>query len=119
MSRANSIFSDIFLCLYREYAAPGELFSAILVRFDRVRDYKSVAHPTKMITQLRIIDVVTRWVSLYPGDFAGLITRSAKREEVKAGNEESEVESRKLEAFPQEGDSRFCWLRTGPLFALT
>jgi hypothetical protein len=34
-----------------------------------------------------------------------------KREEVKAGSEKSEVCH--AEAFPQEGDGRFCWLRTG------
>ena len=68
-------FSDIFLCLYRKFAAPGELFSAILLRLDRARDDKAAHYLTKTATQLRIIEVVAKWVSLYPGDFARPTTR--------------------------------------------
>lgn len=75
LSRADNNFSDIFLCLYRKFAAPGDLFSAILVRLDRVRDDKSAHYLTKTATQLRIIEVVAKWVSLYPGDFARPRTR--------------------------------------------
>jgi hypothetical protein len=46
----------------------------------------------------------------------GRSRQSANREEVKAGSEKSEV--CRAEAFPQEGDGRLCWLRTGPLFTL-
>lgn len=77
LSRADNNFSDIFLCLYRKFAAPGDLFSAILVRLDRVRDNKSAHHLTKTATQLRIIEVVAKWVSLYPGDFARPTTRQS------------------------------------------
>lgn len=75
LSRADNNFSDIFLCLYRKLAAPGQLFSAILVRLDRVRDDKDVHYLSKTATQLRIIEVVAKWVSLYPGDFARPTTR--------------------------------------------
>lgn len=75
LSRADNNFSDIFLCLYRKFAAPGELFSAILLRLDRVRDDKTAHYLTKTATQLRIIEVVAKWVSLYPGDFARPTTR--------------------------------------------
>ncbi|UNI20211.1 hypothetical protein JDV02_006320 [Purpureocillium takamizusanense] len=75
LSRADNNFSDIFLCLYRKFAAPGELFSAILLRLDRVRDDKTSHYLTKTATQLRIIEVVAKWVSLYPGDFARPTTR--------------------------------------------
>lgn len=75
LSRADNNFSDIFLCLYRKFAAPGVLFSAILVRLDRVRDDKTAHYLNKTATQLRIIEVVARWVSLYPGDFARPTTR--------------------------------------------
>ncbi|KAH7366833.1 RasGEF domain-containing protein [Plectosphaerella cucumerina] len=75
MSRADNNFLEIFLCLYRKFAAPGELFSAILFRLDKVRDDKSAHYLTKTATQLRIIEVVARWVSLYPGDFARPATR--------------------------------------------
>lgn len=75
LSRVDNNFSDVFLCLYRKFAAPGELFSAILVRLDKVRDDKAAHYLTKTATQLRIIEVVAKWVSLYPGDFARSATR--------------------------------------------
>ena len=75
LTKADNSFSDIFLCLYRKFAAPGQLFSAVLVRLDRVRDEKGVHYLTKTATQLRIIEVVAKWVSLYPGDFARMTTR--------------------------------------------
>jgi hypothetical protein len=75
MSRADNQFTDIFLCLYRKFAAPGELLQAILVRLDQVRDDKT-AHPlSTTATQLQMIEVVAKWVSLYPGDFARPATR--------------------------------------------
>lgn len=70
MSRADSNFSDIFLCLYRKFAAPGVLFSSILARLDRVKDDKSVHYLSKTSTQLRVIEVAAKWVGAYPGDFA-------------------------------------------------
>jgi hypothetical protein len=70
MSRADSNFSDIFLCLYRKFAAPGELFDAILARLDRIAEDKNIHYLTRTATQLRIITVVAKWVTSYPGDFA-------------------------------------------------
>ena len=75
LSRADNNFSDVFLCLFRKFATPGELFAAILTRLDRVRDDKTAHYLSKTATQLRIIEVVAKWVSLYPGDFARLATR--------------------------------------------
>lgn len=75
LSKADSNFSDIFLCLYRKFAAPGELFSAILLRLDRVREDKAAHYLSRTATQLRMIEVVAKWVSLYPGDFARPATR--------------------------------------------
>ncbi|KAH6996769.1 ras guanine nucleotide exchange factor domain-containing protein [Ilyonectria destructans] len=75
LSRADNNFSDIFLCLYRKFAAPGELFSAILTRLDHVREDKTAHYLSKTATQLRIIEMVAKWVSLYPGDFARHATR--------------------------------------------
>ncbi|KAF7562716.1 hypothetical protein G7046_g1415 [Stylonectria norvegica] len=83
LSRADNNFSDIFLCLYRKFAAPGELFSAILTRLDRVRDDKTAHYLSKTATQLRIIEVVDKWVSLYPGDFARPMTRRNLEEFIK------------------------------------
>lgn len=70
MSRADSNFADIFLCLYRKFAAPSELFNAILNRLEAVAGDKNTHYLTRTATQLRIITVVAKWVSTYPGDFA-------------------------------------------------
>jgi RasGEF domain/RasGEF N-terminal motif len=70
MSKADSNFADIFLCLYRKFAAPGELFSAILGRLEQVAKDSSMHYLTRTGTQLRVISVVAKWVSSYPGDFA-------------------------------------------------
>jgi RasGEF domain/RasGEF N-terminal motif len=75
MSKADSNFADIFLCLYRKFAAPGELFSAILGRLEHVAKDNSMHYLTRTGTQLRIITVVAKWVSSYPGDFASPQTR--------------------------------------------
>ncbi|KAK1728097.1 hypothetical protein CaCOL14_000604 [Colletotrichum acutatum] len=83
MTKADNNFSDVFLCLYRKFAAPGELFSAILTRLDRVRDDKAAHYLSKTATQLRIIEVVAKWVSLYPGDFARSGTRRNLEEFIK------------------------------------
>lgn len=74
-SKADSNFSDVFLCLYRKFAAPSELFSAIFTRFERVREDKPTHYLTKTATQLRIIESVAKWVSSYPSDFARPATR--------------------------------------------
>lgn len=75
MTRADNNFADIFLCLYRKFAAPGQLFSAILTRLERGKEDKSAHYLGKKATQMRIIEVVARWVSLYPGDFARPTTK--------------------------------------------
>lgn len=75
MSKADSNFSDIFLCLYRKFAAPGELFSAILGRLEQVAKDNSMHYLTRKGTQLRVITIVAKWVSSYPGDFASPQTR--------------------------------------------
>ncbi|ATY64418.1 RAP guanine nucleotide exchange factor 4 [Cordyceps militaris] len=77
LSRADNNFSDIFLCLYRKFTTPTELFAAILARLDRVRDDKTAHYLSKTATQLRIIEVIAKWVSLYPGDFAKISTRKS------------------------------------------
>lgn len=76
-TRADHAFGDVFLCLYRKLAPPARLFSAVLERLDRVRDDRAAHYLTKTATQLRIIEVVAKWVSLYPGDFARPRTRRA------------------------------------------
>jgi hypothetical protein len=74
MSRADNNFSDIFLCLYRKFAAPAELFDAIIGRFDRIAEDKNTHYLIRTATQLRIVTVVAKWVTTYPGDFASPAT---------------------------------------------
>ncbi|KAI3327990.1 ras GEF [Xylariaceae sp. AK1471] len=70
LSRADQNFADVFLCLYRKFATPGELFAAILTRLDGIKDDKSIHYLTKTTTQLRTIEAVAKWVATYPNDFA-------------------------------------------------
>ncbi|KAI0402126.1 RAP guanine nucleotide exchange factor 4 [Xylaria palmicola] len=70
LSKADHNFASVFLCLYRKFATPGELFSAILARLDTLKEDKSIHYLTKTTTQLRIIEVVAKWVANYPNDFA-------------------------------------------------
>lgn len=70
MCKADTNFSDIFLCLYRKFAAPSELLSAILIRFKFIMEDEHAHYLTQMAAQLRVIAVIVRWLSSYPGDFA-------------------------------------------------
>ncbi|EPE06255.1 ras guanyl-nucleotide exchange factor [Ophiostoma piceae UAMH 11346] len=75
MSRADFNFQDVFLCLYRKFAAPNELLAAIIVRLDKTWDDKTTHFLERTATQFRYIEVIARWVSLYPGDFARPLSR--------------------------------------------
>ncbi|PBP21338.1 RasGEF domain-containing protein [Diplocarpon rosae] len=76
MTRADHNFSDIFLCLYRKFAAPGELFDAIIDRLERIADDRYTHYLTRTMTQFRIITVLAKWATNYPGDFANPTTGS-------------------------------------------
>ncbi|EAQ86607.1 hypothetical protein CHGG_07860 [Chaetomium globosum CBS 148.51] len=80
MSKADQNFADVFLCLYRKFAAPHELLSAIRTRLGPVRTDRAVEHLVKIETQMRTIEVVAKWLSLYPGDFARSATRRSLEE---------------------------------------
>jgi len=70
MSRADQSFADVFLCLYRKFATPGELLSAISSRLVAAGDDKTSQYITRTATQLRIIEALAKWVATYPNDFA-------------------------------------------------
>ncbi|KAI0198715.1 RAP guanine nucleotide exchange factor 4 [Astrocystis sublimbata] len=70
LSKADQNFGGLFLCLYRKFATPGELFAGILTRLEVLKDDKSIHYLTKTTTQLRMIEVAARWVATYPNDFA-------------------------------------------------
>ncbi|RKF64400.1 putative ras guanyl-nucleotide exchange factor [Erysiphe neolycopersici] len=71
MSRSDKNFIDIFLCIYRKFATPGELLSGILARLDMISNDNDIHVLTKAERQFRILNVFSKWISAYPGDFAG------------------------------------------------
>ncbi|KAK5660934.1 hypothetical protein OQA88_12308 [Cercophora sp. LCS_1] len=83
MTRVDNNFADIFLCLYRKFAAPHELLSAIITRLDRVKEDKSSQFLVRTEVQMRMIEVIAKWVSSYPGDFARPPTRKGLQELVR------------------------------------
>ncbi|PGH19090.1 hypothetical protein AJ79_00124 [Helicocarpus griseus UAMH5409] len=74
MSKQDAKFASIFLCLYRKFATPARLLSALLTRFEKIG---SAPSPLLMrhADHLRLLNVMSQWVSEYPGDFAGPKTR--------------------------------------------
>ncbi|KAL1854610.1 hypothetical protein Plec18167_003273 [Paecilomyces lecythidis] len=74
MSKQDSKFSAIFLCLYRKFAAPGTLLNTLISRFEKT-ERSPAAQLSKSADQLRLLNVVGQWVSEYPGDFAYPKTR--------------------------------------------
>lgn len=69
LSKSDSNFAAIFLCLYRKFATPGELLEALLVRFEQL-DLAESQHMIRISTQLRHLSILTQWVLGYPSDFA-------------------------------------------------
>ena len=67
-------FIAIFLCFYRKFAAPSELIVALVARFEALHDSEPV-QSTRVTGQLRCLNVVSQWMSEYPGDFAHPQTR--------------------------------------------
>ncbi|OTB05326.1 hypothetical protein M426DRAFT_10653 [Hypoxylon sp. CI-4A] len=110
MSRADYNFLEIFLCLYRKFATPWHLFSSLLSRLDRVKDDKSIHYLVKTSTQLRIIEVIAKWVTTYPGDLARPATKRKLEEFVKHLSTEpifaasAQLMRRTLEHGPLEAD---------------
>ena len=74
MSKSDTKFRAVFLCLYRKFAAPGELMSAIIGRFEDVNrgEYPQIQ---SLGSQLRYLGILAQWLREYPGDFAHHPTR--------------------------------------------
>ncbi|CCU77281.1 unnamed protein product [Blumeria hordei] len=70
-STADQKFVDIFLCLYRKFASPGKLFTGILARLELVTNEKKIHTLIRAEKQFRILNIVSKWICAYPGDFAG------------------------------------------------
>lgn len=73
-SKADLNFPAIFLCLYRKFAAPGEVLNLVLRRF-QVLDEDDDRPETATSAPLRHLDILAQWVTGYPGDFAHPRTR--------------------------------------------
>ncbi|KAL2821365.1 ras guanine nucleotide exchange factor domain-containing protein [Aspergillus cavernicola] len=74
MSKQDSKFASIFLCLYRKFAAPATLLNALISRFER--NEKNITDQlTRIADQLRLLNVMAQWVSEYAGDLAYPKTR--------------------------------------------
>jgi hypothetical protein len=85
VSKAAVNFHIIFLCLYRIFAAPGEVLDLFLARFHGVAGEdgggcggggdgkRSLARTS---TQLRHLGILLQWLVSYPGDFAHEQTRT-------------------------------------------
>ncbi|KAK4667426.1 hypothetical protein QC763_309140 [Podospora pseudopauciseta] len=82
MAKADQNFTDIFLCLYRKFAAPSELLNAIRARLDQLKEDKTTHILIKAEAQARLVESVAKWVSLYPGDFARPATKRSLEEMV-------------------------------------
>lgn len=74
MSKQDSKFVSIFLCLYRKFAAPGALLNALITRFEK-NETSNSDQLARMADQLRLLNVIALWASDYPGDFAHNKTR--------------------------------------------
>ncbi|KAJ5788558.1 Guanine-nucleotide dissociation stimulator CDC25 [Penicillium paradoxum] len=68
-SKQDQKFRSTFLCLYRKFAAPGNLLGALIGRFER-NEMGNDDQLARMADQLRLLDVMAQWASEYPGDFA-------------------------------------------------
>ncbi|KAK4462435.1 ras guanine nucleotide exchange factor A [Cladorrhinum samala] len=80
LNKTDQNFADVFLCLYRKFAAPSQLLTAIRTRLDQMRDDRTIQYLIKVEAQARTVEAVAKWVSLYPGDFARPATRRCLEE---------------------------------------
>lgn len=79
MLKSDRKFAAVFLCLYRKFAAPAELMSAITHRFEQAGNSKS-PHISQLASQLRYIGIIAQWITEYPGDFAYPLTHHCMAE---------------------------------------
>lgn len=74
MSKSDAKYSAMFLCLYRKFAAPADLLTAIIDRFETL-DKEENPQMLRISSQLRYLSIIAQWVAGYPGDFAHPLTR--------------------------------------------
>lgn len=74
ISKSDSKFSTIFLCLYRKFATPTDLLSAIIRRFEEAQTTDAPAL-VRLASQLRYLTILQEWIADHPGDFSLQSTR--------------------------------------------
>ncbi|KAF8533145.1 ras guanine nucleotide exchange factor domain-containing protein [Trichophaea hybrida] len=74
MCRNDENFVIIFLCFYRKFAAPRDLLSAIIERFQVIENEEKI-RVHRIASQLRYCNILHQWVTSHPGDFANPKTR--------------------------------------------
>ena len=80
VSKQESRFACIFLCLYRKFAAPATLLEALKARFERNESSPSGDALATAADQLQLLNVTAQWAAEYPGDFAHGKTRKLLRD---------------------------------------
>lgn len=75
MSKQESKFIPIFLCLYRKFATPAQLLSLIIKKFDDV-ERGSDAQLIRIGEQLRYLQILSQWAGDYPNDFVHASVRN-------------------------------------------
>ena len=74
MSKTDVKFTAVFLCLYRKFASPAELMSAVIFRFENLNENEN-PQIIRISSQLRYLNILAQWIFDYPGDFAYPLTR--------------------------------------------
>ena len=74
MSKQESKFACVFLCLYRKFAEPSTLLVALISRFER-NEATTADQLALASKQLHLLTVTAQWAADYPGDFAHTKTR--------------------------------------------
>lgn len=69
VTKGDQKFGQTFLCLYRIFATPMRLFTAIMERFLKT-EASDLVPLTKAAELLRYLAVLGLWTTHYPGDFA-------------------------------------------------
>jgi RasGEF domain/RasGEF N-terminal motif len=74
MSKTDTKFQAVFLCLYRFFSPPSQLLDSIVERFEAIGREGS-AQLLMVNAQQRHLAMINEWISIYPGDFAHPFTR--------------------------------------------
>lgn len=75
-TKADTKFVTSFLCLYRLFASPSDLFSSFVAHFNAMLCSDEMQF-AKVAELLRYLSVLAQWIALYPGDLSHIKIRRA------------------------------------------